>query len=224
MDNTIKVILVEDHPDYRMSIELALAKEPDIELINQYGTAEQALQNIGGNADSDIPELLLLDLNLPRMNGTQAIPEFLAIAPALKIIVLTQSDKEADVLEAIRAGASGYLLKSSTRRAIADAIREVSSGQASLDPKIAQFIISNLRLSPSGKADHTTDLTERELEVLTLLGEGLVQKEISDRLSISAHTVGNHIRHIYEKLQVPNAPAAITEAYRSGILPSTRKR
>lgn len=210
-------MLIEDHPEYRESIELVINKAEEIELSYQFGTAEQALHCIQYDKTFKAPDLVLLDLNLPGLSGIETIPWLKQYMPEVEIVMLTQSDAEADVVAAIGAGATGYLLKSSTRTEITDAIRLVSRGGAPLDSNIAKFILQNFHKKHRGKED-TVNLSDREIEVLTLLGEGLVKKEIANELDISAHTVGNHIRHIYEKLQVQNAPAAISKAYRSGIL------
>ncbi len=214
MDKTINVMLVEDNPEYRAGIAIALEAVEDITLSSQFGTAEIALRSLQ-NA-KDIPDLVLLDLNLPGLSGIDALPWFKKYSPETPVIILTQSNREEDVLAAIAAGATGYLLKSSTRDQIIDAVRLVKKGGAPIDPHIARYILQTLHGKPQ-KTEEEITLSEREIEVLSLLGEGLVKKEIADRLAISAHTVDNHIRHIYEKLQAPNAPAAIHKAHRLGI-------
>ncbi|MGJ8640496.1 MAG: response regulator [Opitutaceae bacterium] len=217
MQSPIKVILVEDHPEYRESIAMVIAKADDIELTNQFGTAEQALHAIQYDKSFQAPDLILLDLNLPGLNGIEMIPWLKQYISATNIMMLTQSDAEADVVASIQAGASGYLLKSSSRDEITSAIRLVVDGGAAIDEKVAKFILKNFHKKGPSKREEI-NLSEREIEVLTLLGEGLVKKEIANNLCISVHTVGNHMRNIYEKLQVKNAPAAITKAFRSGIL------
>jgi DNA-binding NarL/FixJ family response regulator len=215
MTHKIHLMLVEDSPEYRETITMAVAKETDIELVSQFGTAEEALRVLQSTAS---PDLILLDLNLPGISGTDALPWFKKYAPETKIIVLTQSNKEADVLAAISAGASGYLLKGSTRRQIFDGVRTVMNGGAMIDPEIAIYILNTLKARPT-ESDPGKALSARELEILVLLGDGMVQKEISRHLDITSNTVATHIRRIYEKLEVQNAPAAISKAYRSGILP-----
>jgi len=219
MSNRIRVMLVEDHPEYRDAIELALAKEPSLELTGQFGTAERALRSLKHAKDGKAPDVILLDLNLPGMNGLEAMPLFHAVVPEGKIVILTQSDREADVLKAIKRGAAGYLLKSATLKQITDAIRNVHKGGASLDANVATFILETLKTKlPNGEVGPT--LTERELEVLALLADGFVKKEIADRLGISTTTVVTHVSHIYEKLNATNAPSAINKAYRMGIFPT----
>jgi two-component system nitrate/nitrite response regulator NarL len=219
MQRKIRVMMIEDHPDYREGVSLALETETDIELLNTFGTAERALQSLQNIRERKEPDVVLLDLNLPGMSGLEALPWLRKSIPSAKIIVLTQSDCEADVLEAIRCGAAGYLLKSASLDKITDSIRTAMAGGASLDPNVASYILGLMQKSPA-KSKIDVTLSERETEVLVLLGEGLLKKEISGRIKISQTTVATHVRHIYEKLEVQNAPAAITKAFRAGILPA----
>jgi two-component system, NarL family, nitrate/nitrite response regulator NarL len=169
------------------------------------------------------PDLVLLDLNLPGISGLNAMPAFRDAIPAAKIIILSQSDREADILKAISLGANGYLLKSSTITQIKAAIQIVMDGGASLDPAVAKYLLNSLQ-SLLPQETLKLDLSGRELEILTLLGEGMMKKEISERLNISITTVAYHVKHIYEKLQVQNAPAAIAKAYRAGVYPTKPPR
>jgi DNA-binding NarL/FixJ family response regulator len=218
MNDPVTVMLVEDNPDFRKAIRLALSRDVAIELVSEFGTAEIALRSLRDGSVPDSPDVILLDLRLPGMGGLDALPHFTSTAPQAKVIVLTQSDCEADVLRAIALGAAGYLLKSSTITQIKEGIRTVIDGGASLDSGVAKFLLKSLQARlPTAKAEGL--LSERELEILALLGEGLVKKEIADRLGITYPTVDSHVQHVYEKLQVHNAPAAINIAYRLGIFP-----
>lgn len=219
MKAKIRVMLVEDNPRYREVVTLALGEQPDLELAGQYGTAEIALRSLQRGGRAERPDLILLDLRLPGADGLDALPGFLAAAPDAKVMVLTQSDAEADVLRAISLGAAGYLLKSSTVGQIVEGIRTVMSGGASLDTGVARFILNTLK-TRLPRLEYEQLLTERQREILVLLGEGLVKKEIADRLKISYATVDEHIAHIYERLGVHNAPAAINKAHRLGLLAS----
>lgn len=217
MNDKIVVILVEDNAEYRAVVNLALDDEKDIELVAEFGTSEIALRELL-NFSVPKPEVILLDLRLPGMSGLDALPYFREYAPESNVIVLTQSDKEEDVLRAISLGAAGYLLKSATVKEILNGIRTVVAGGASLDAGIAKFILKNLQSRlPKGKVD--IELSHRELEILELLGQGFVKKEIADKLEISYSTVDTHVGHIYDKLQVKNAPSAVSKAYQMGIFP-----
>lgn len=216
MTKPIRIMLVEDHAGYREVITRALKREADLDLASQFGTAEIALRSLQERPRTAPPDLVLLDLNLPGMSGLEAIPWFKRYVPETEIIILTQSDKTGDVINAITLGAAGYLLKSATASQIKDGIRTVMAGGASLDPHVARFILDTLKKRPPPTESGKT-LSERELEILALLGDGLVKKEIANRLDISVTTVAYHVKHIYEKLEVQNAPAAISKAYKTGL-------
>jgi DNA-binding NarL/FixJ family response regulator len=216
MDNKIKVMLVEDNPSYRKGIACALEEEPDIELISQFGTAEIALRSIQDATGEAVPDLILLDLNLPGMQGLDAIPWIKKYTPDTKILILTQSDNEADVLSAIRQGAIGYLLKSTAVEELTRGIRDVMKGGAAIEPGLARFILQTLQKKLPDQAMEL-GLSDREFEVLTLIGDGLLKKQVADQLGVSQRTVATHLEHIYKKLQVKNAPSAIGKAFRLGI-------
>jgi DNA-binding NarL/FixJ family response regulator len=217
MPTIIRTMLVEDNRDYRSVIEHALEVEPDIELVSQFSTPEIALRSLEDHKTRKVADLILLDLRLPGMDGLEALPWFLKALPDAKVIILTQSDAEADVLQAIKLGAAGYLLKSTRADQLIDGIRNVMSGGASLEAGVARLIIETLQTKlPDNKPEQL--LSKRELEILTLLAEGLAKKEICNLLKISYSTVDTHVAHIYNKLDASNAPAAISKAYRKGIL------
>jgi DNA-binding NarL/FixJ family response regulator len=215
----IKVMLIEDNASYRKGIACTLEEEPDIELISQYGTAEIALRSIQDATGADVPDLILLDLNLPGMSGLDAIPWIKKYTPSTKILILTQSDNEEDVLSAIQRGAVGYLLKNTSVEELTRGIREVMKGGASVDPGLARFILNTLQKKLPDQAVEL-GLSDREFEVLSLIGDGLVKKQVADQLGVSQRTVATHLEHIYKKLQVKNAPSAIGKAFRLGIFRS----
>ena len=218
MKDKIKIMLVEDNPEFRNVIEFALEKDPDIELDSQFGTAEFALRSLQTPATRKVPDVVLLDLCLPSMSGLEALPWFRKYIPDTKIIILTQSNNEKDILEAISKGAAGYLLKKSTVQMVKEGILTVMNDGASLDPCVAKLIMSTMATKPP-KEQPAKPLSDRELEILTLQSQGLLKKEICAELKISRNTVDTHVRHIYEKLEVQNAPAAVGKAFRSGLLP-----
>jgi len=210
-------MLVEDNRDYRSVIEHALEVEPDIELVSQFSTPEIALRSLEDQKTRKVADLILLDLRLPGMDGLEALPWFQKALPDAKVIILTQSDAEADILKAIKLGASGYLLKSTRADQLTAGIRSVMSGGASLEAGVARLIIETLQTKlPDSEPKEL--LSKREFEILTLLAEGLVKKDICKQLKISYSTVDTHVAHIYNKLDASNAPAAVSKAYRKGIL------
>ncbi len=212
-------MLVEDNEEYRDVIKFAISREEDLEMFSHFGTAEMAISSLDKIRSKLFPEVILLDLRLPGMNGLEAIPYFKDRLPEVKVIVLTQSDAETDVVRAIALGASGYLLKSSTVQEVTEAVRDVMQGGASLDPSVASYIIKSLREKPMPLSSKKL-LSERESQVLELLADGLQKREIAEQLHISYPTVDAHVRHIYEKLDVKNAPSAVRTAYRMGIFNS----
>lgn len=222
MKETTKVMLIEDNREYRDVISIALEKAEGIVLESQYPNAEVALRKLDENASSR-PDVILLDLRLPGMDGIQAIPYIKKISPASKIIMLTQSDSEADVLRAISLGATGYLLKGAKILDILEGIQSVMNGGAPIDPNVAKYILENLQMRMP-EVQLKVSLSDRETETLNLLGEGFVKKEIADKLGISYTTVDTHVRHIYEKLHVTNAPSAVSKAYRLGIFTARKNR
>ena len=223
MSQTIRIMLVEDNPEYREVINLAIEDEPDLELISRYGTAEVALRDLRNTSRRQVPDLILLDLRLPGMGGLESLPHFRSSLPDVKIIILTQSDNETDVLRAISQGANGYLLKTATVTKITEGIRTVIAGGATLDAGIARFIMNTLK-ARLPKDQMANALTNRELEILALLGEGLLKKEIAKQLHVSTTTVATHVAHIYRKLNVQNAPAAVTKAFQIGIMPTRKEK
>ena len=213
--STIRIMLVEDNTGYREVVALAITEQNDMTLSGQFGTTEIALRELGATPASEQPDILLLDLRLPGMNGLAAIPLFHAAAPATRIIVLSQSDDPHDITQAITAGVSGYLLKQASLNELTDGIRTVASGGASLDKDVARYILKTMQQPVIAEEDL---LSEREQEVLKLLAEGLAKKEIAARLELSYSTVDSHVTRIYEKLDVRNAPAAVGKAFRTGLL------
>lgn len=212
-------MLVEDNEEYRKVIKFAINREEDLEMFSQFGTAEMAISSLDKIRSKLFPEVILLDLRLPGMNGLESIPYFKDRLPEVKIVILSQSDAEADVVRAISLGASGYLLKSSTVPEVTKAIREVMQGGATLDPTVASYIVKSLRERPMPLSSKKL-LSDRESQVLELLADGLQKREIAEQLHISYPTVDAHVRHIYEKLNVKNAPSAVRTAYRMGIFNS----
>ncbi|WP_372808694.1 response regulator [Pontiella sp.] len=221
MKKNIRVMVVEDHPEYREVLEIALRKEPDMEIVGEFGTTERALRSLQDMSTRQVPDIILLDLNLPGMSGIEAIPFFANTIPDARIIILTQSNQEADVLTAMSLGAAGYLLKSSTVAKITDGIRSVMAGGAPIDANVAKYILATLKNTMSEKSD-TPSLSDREMEILTLLAKGLSKKEIADQLGIGVSTVVTHVSRVYEKLNVVNAPSAIDKAHNLGLFRSHR--
>mgnify|MGYP001068903938 CR=1 FL=1 len=215
--NKARIIIIEDNENYRKVISRTLKNEPDFELIKQYGTAEIALREIEHSPSEHNPDVILLDLNLPGMHGLQALAWLKEYCPKTHVIILTQSEQEACILQAIQSGAIGYLLKSATASQIKESIRTVIAGGASLDPEVTSLIFNRIKKKPRDTRTKIT-LSEREQDILNLISKGIEKKQIGDTLHISSNTVAYHVKNIYDKLNVSNAPAAVRQAFRSGIL------
>lgn len=222
MNQSVVIMLVEDNPEYREVVRLALEQTQGVELTSQFGTAEIALRTLENSSPHQHPDLILLDLRLPGISGLDAIPQFRHHAPNAKIVILTQSDRENDVLRAIARGASGYLLKSATLDEITHSIQTVMDGGAPLDKGVARFILQSLQ-ARLPRDDDQPHLSDRELEIIKMLAEGYVKKEIASKLNIGYSTVDTHVAHIYEKLDVSNAPSAVNRAHRLGLLAPEEK-
>ncbi|MFC7337809.1 response regulator [Haloferula chungangensis] len=216
MDRTLKIMLVEDSRAFTRVVELALNEDPAIDKVMSFGTAEAALRSLN-KLHRFVPDAIILDISLPGMSGLEAIPHFIGGIEEVPILMLTQSDKEDDVIQALSRGAMGYLLKSATSEEIRAAVRNIASGGNVLDTGVSKYIIEKLKKQPKNeKVDHR--LSDRELATLALMAEGLSRKQIAHEFGVSVSTVVTHINRIYRKLDVPNAPAAISKGYRCGIL------
>lgn len=217
MNTEIKVALIEDQAEFRRVVEMALSDIDDLALIGIYGTAEKALESLTKSYAS-APDVILLDLNLFGMGGLEALPLIKKAAPDVQVLVLTNSDRESDVLDAIGVGASGYLLKSATVDELAEGIRDVHQGAASLDPRMARFLLNKMSGYLGAKPVGECKLSKRKMEVLELIAQGLVKKEIAEQLDIAYGTVESYVKAIYEELGVSNAPSAVSKAYQKGLL------
>lgn len=216
MEEVTTITIIEDHLAFTKVIKRTLKVIPNLSIINCYGTAEIALRDLE-DRKTKTPDIILLDLSLPGMSGLEAIPWIKQYTPNTKIIILSQSEKESDVVDAISKGATGYLLKSANASEIIAAIQTVADGGASLDSRVASYIINRIK-SSNVQTCTVHPLSERELEVLKLLAEGMSKKEISKKLNVSVPTIAFHVKNIFQKLDVSNAPAAVGKAYKKGIL------
>lgn len=202
--SAITVMLVDDHLVVRAGLRALLDSQPDIEVVGEAGTGEEAVELVA----SLTPRLVMMDLSLGAgIDGVEAIRRIRAARPTLPVLVFTTYDTDADVVRAIDAGAIGYLLKDSAPQEIFAAIRGAVVGQSVLSPPVASRLLHQMR-----RPDEA--LTAREAELLTLLAEGLTNKELGRRLFISEATVKTHLAHIYAKLGVDTRAAAVSVALR----------
>lgn len=206
----IRVLVVDDHPIVREGLVSVLADEGDFEVVGSAGSAEEALDLVGQFR----PDVVLLDLELPEMDGVQAILTFAEASPSTRILVFTAYDTDERVFGAIRAGARGYLLKGATAAEIGQAVRAVHSGESYLEPRVAAKLVAEVN-APRRFAGL---LTERERAVLRLVAAGLSNKQIARSLSISERTVKFHVTSILGKLGADNRAQAVAVAVQRGLL------
>jgi DNA-binding NarL/FixJ family response regulator len=206
----IRVLLADDHPVVRAGVAALLDAEPDLLVVGEAVDGAQAVQLA---ADLS-PDVVLMDLRMPRLDGVSATAQITAAQPAVRVLVLTTYDTDTDIVRAVEAGAAGYLLKDAGRRALGDAVRAAARGETVLAPPVAAKLVTRMRL-PSPEA-----LTAREIEVLTLVARGLTNADIGRSLFIGEATVKTHLLRAFGKLGVGDRTAAVTVAIERGILPT----
>ncbi len=206
----IRLLVVDDHPIVRQGLVAVLEDEPDFEVVGSAGSAEEALTLAGRLR----PDVVLLDLELAGMGGVAAIPRLTDASPASRVLVFTAYDTDEHVFGAIRAGAKGYLLKGAPTAEIARGIRAVHGGGSHLEPRVAAKVLAEMS-APRRAGDL---LSEREREVLRLVAEGLSNKEIGRRLSISERTARFHVTSILNKLGASTRAQAVALATQRGLL------
>ena len=204
----IRLIIVDDHPVVRAGLQGMLAGQPDLEVVGEATTGAEAVALVAELR----PTVVLVDLRMPEMDGVAAIERIVDGYPETQILVLTTYDTDADILRAIEAGATGYLLKDTPREELFRAVRAAARGESVLAPTVAARLMQQLR-TPDAKS-----LTVREIEVLSLVARGASNKEIGRQLHISEATVKTHLLHIFAKLEVSDRTAAVTTALKRGIL------
>ncbi len=209
----ISVWLVEDNHTFRNTVARVLRQTEDLDCSGCFANSEEALEELrrGG-----VPDVVLLDVQLPGMNGLEAVQRMKALSPATRIVMLTVFDDHDKIFKAVCAGASGYLLKTAPVEKIVESIREAHAGGAPMTPQVARSVLDMFtRLLPPQHQGY--GLTQRETEVLDLMAQGLIKKEIADRLSLSYHTVDTHLRNIYAKLHVNTRAAAVAKALKERL-------
>ena len=207
---------MDDHDLFRTGLR-TLLEEQGVEVVGEADTGTRALEQIRETA----PEVVVMDLNMPGISGVEATRQIAMIAPLTRVLVLTISDQDADVMDAILAGACGYLLKDSSIDELMAGIRAAAAGESLVSPSIASKVLQRLRATSSSPRDAETirsELSEREIQVLKLIANGKDNAMIAAELHISPKTVKNHISNILMKLQIDNRIQAAVYAVRSGIV------
>jgi DNA-binding NarL/FixJ family response regulator len=204
----IRLLIVDDHPVVRDGLRGMFAGDADFEVIGEAGDGSEAL----ALAETLRPDVILMDLRMPDVDGATAISQLSERANPARVLVLTTYDADADVVPALKAGATSYLLKDSPRAELFRAVRAADRGDSVLAPSVAARLVTQLR-TPAQDA-----LSDRELEVLSLIAQGETNRGTAARLFISEATVKTHLLHIYEKLEVNDRAAAVARAYERGLL------
>ena len=206
---TVRLVVVDDHPVVRAGIVGLLAGEPDIEVVGEAADGAQAVEM----ATRLVPDVVLMDLRMPVLDGAGATGQILALTPEVRVVVLTTYETDTDILRAVEAGATGYLLKDAPRDDLVEAVRAAARGQTVLAPSVARRLVTQLR-------NGAERLTPRELEVLAGVARGGSNAQIGAELFIGEATVKTHLLRIFAKLGVDDRTRAVTVALERGILPS----
>jgi len=214
--DSIRVLICDDHALFRRGLIMVLESEDGIEVVAEAEDGEDAVRK----AEETAPDVVLMDVRMPRMSGIEATRAIAEAVPTTKILMLTVSDDEEDLYEAVKAGATGYLLKEISIEEVANAIRAVITGQSLISPSMASKLLSefnNLSKQAQQKV-MVPRLTDRELQVLKLVAQGMSNREVAEELFISENTVKNHVRNILEKLHLHSRMEAVVYAVREKLL------
>ncbi len=205
----VSVSIVEDNDKLRGTLARVLDRADGFHCASQYASAEDALKDL----PQARPDVVLMDINLPGMNGVECVRQLKTLLPEIQVMMLTVYEDTENIFNALAAGASGYLLKRTSSKELLEAIQEVRRGGSPMTMHIARKVVQSFQKS-AASAQATENLSEREQQVLDLLSQGLIYKEIADKLQISYETVHTYIRRIYEKLQVRTRTEAVAKFLR----------
>src|SRR6266581_2925734 len=209
----IRTLIVDDHALFRRGLEIVLVTEPDIEVVGEASDGTEAVER----AAASLPDVVLMDIKMPRSSGIEACRAIKEVAPSARIIILTMSDEEEDLFDAIKAGASGYLLRDIPLDQVAEAVRSVHGGQSLISPSMAGKLLTEFASLASRDSEEPPQqvpapkLTGREMQVLKLVARGMNNRDIAKELFISDNTVKNHVRNILEKLQIHSRMVAVRD-------------
>lgn len=213
MPETFRILVVEDHPLFRKGVISLLSSVPDFEIVGEASSGEEALARAG----ESLPDVILMDLQMPGMGGMEATRKILEANPSVRVLVVTLSEDDDSVFMALRAGARGYILKDADEEEMMRAIRAVGRGEAIFSPSVAEKVLALFAAPRPAPPQAFPTLTEREREILHLIAQGHPNPSIAKNLHLSTKTVGNYVSNIFAKLQVADRAQAIIRAREAGM-------
>jgi len=214
MAEPITILLVDDHAVVRQGVRAFLATQPDLKVVAEAASGEEGV----ASAAQFVPDVVLMDLLMPGLDGVEATRQVKRVSPRSQIVVLTSYHDDEHIFPALKAGALSYVLKDVSPEALADAVRKAAVGEAVLHPRVAARVIKELQGAPRDSINVFHELSDRELEVLKLIAEGLSNAVIAERLVLSEKTVKGHVSNILSKLQVADRTQAAVFAWREGVV------
>jgi DNA-binding NarL/FixJ family response regulator len=205
----ITVSIVEDNDKLRGTLAKLIGRAEGFRCVSDYGSAEAALEDLPKTR----PEVVLMDINLPGLNGVECVRKLKALLPQTQVMMLTVYEDTENIFNALAAGANGYMLKRTPSKELLDAIREVHRGGSPMTTHIARLVVQSFQKPVAAAGSELAELSERERQVLELLSQGLIYKEIADKLNVGYESVHTYIRRIYEKLQVRTRTEAVAKFF-----------
>jgi len=214
MTESISVLLVDDHAMVRQGVKAFLVTQPDISVVGEAGSGEEAIQL----AAQFIPDVILMDLIMPNMDGVETTRRIKQVSPRSQIVVLTSYHEDEHVFPALKAGALSYILKDVSAEELASVVRKTAVGEAVLHPRVAARVIKELQGRREDNLNPFTELSERELEVLKLIADGMSNAEMAAKLVLSEKTIKGHVSNILSKLHLVDRTQAAVYAWREGVV------
>ena len=214
MSDPISVLLVDDHAMVRQGVRAFLVTQPDLSVVGEAGSGEEAVKL----AAQHIPDVILMDLIMPDLDGVETTRRVKQVSPRSQIVVLTSYHEDEHIFPALKAGALSYLLKDVSAEELASAVRKAAIGEAILHPRVAARVIKELQGKREDALNPFTELSERELEVLKLIADGLSNAEMASRLVLSEKTIKGHVSNILSKLHLVDRTQAAVYAWREGVV------
>ena len=214
MVDSISVLLVDDHAMVRQGVKAFLITQPDLSVVGEAGSGEEAIQL----AAQLIPDVILMDLIMPNMDGVETTRKVKQVSPRSQIVVLTSYHEDEHIFPALKAGALSYILKDISAEELAAAVRKAAAGEAVLHPRVAARVIKELQGKREDNLNPFTELSERELEVLKLIADGMSNAEMAAKLVLSEKTIKGHVSNILSKLHLADRTQAAVYAWREGVV------